>query len=77
MVVADAVVVRRKPCSPHPPQSGPPSPLEKAKDSLHTITHPPRGGHPVSLRLGHATALTSHRDVIHYRVAASLPQGKV
>ena len=26
-----------------------------------------------SLRLGHATALTSHRDVIHYRVAASLP----
>ena len=27
-----------------------------------------------SLRLGHATALTSHRDVIHYRVAASLPR---
>ena len=30
-------------------------------------------GPPVSLRLGHATALTTHRVVIHYRVAASLP----
>ena len=28
---------------------------------------------PVSLRLGHATALTPHRGVIHSRVAASLP----
>ncbi len=27
----------------------------------------------VSLRLGHATALTLHRSVIHYRVDASLP----
>ena len=27
----------------------------------------------VSLRLGHAAALTPHRGVIHYRVAASLP----
>ena len=26
--------------------------------------------------LGRATALTSHRDVIHYRVAASLPKRK-
>ena len=30
----------------------------------------------VSLRLGHATALTPHRGVIHYRGAASLPQGE-
>ncbi len=30
-------------------------------------------GASVSLRLGHATALTVHRTVIHYRVAASLP----
>ena len=29
------------------------------------------------LRFGHATALTSHRDVIHYRVAASLPRRSV
>ena len=29
----------------------------------------------VSLRLGHATALTPHRGVIHYRVATSLPLG--
>ena len=28
----------------------------------------------VSLRLGHAAALTPHRGVIHYRVAASLPR---
>ena len=28
---------------------------------------------PVSLRLGHATALTAIQAVIHYRVAASLP----
>ena len=28
---------------------------------------------PVSLRLGHAAALTAPRAVIHYRVAASLP----
>ena len=27
----------------------------------------------VSLRLGHATALTVHRTVIHYRVDTSLP----
>ena len=27
----------------------------------------------VSLRFGHATALTVHRTVIHYRVAALLP----
>ena len=27
----------------------------------------------VSLRLGHAAALTCHRHVIHYRSAASLP----
>ena len=27
----------------------------------------------VSLRLGHGAALTCHRHVIHYRVAASLP----
>ena len=31
---------------------------------------------PVSLRLGHATALTVPRTVIHYRVAASLPAGE-
>ena len=30
----------------------------------------------VSLRLGHITALTVHRTVIHYRDAASLPQGE-
>ena len=29
----------------------------------------------VSLRLGHATALTVRRTVIHYRVDASLPGG--
>ena len=28
----------------------------------------------LSLRLGHAVALTAHRAVIHYRSAASLPQ---
>ena len=28
---------------------------------------------PVSLRLGHATALTVHRTVIHYRVDTALP----
>ena len=31
---------------------------------------------PVSLRLGHAAALTCHRHVIHYRGAASLPKGE-
>ena len=31
---------------------------------------------PVSLRFGHATALTVHRTVIHYRSAASLPTGE-
>ena len=30
----------------------------------------------VSLRLGHIAALTVHRTVIHYRDAASLPQGE-
>ena len=30
----------------------------------------------VSLRLGHAAALTCHRHVIHSRGAASLPQGE-
>ena len=30
----------------------------------------------VSPRLGHATALTVPRTVIHYHVAASLPHGK-
>ena len=32
-------------------------------------------GDSVSLRLGHATALTPHCGVIHYRVATSLPPG--
>ena len=27
----------------------------------------------VSLRLGHATAMTAHRTVVHYRVDTSLP----
>ena len=40
-----------------------------------TPHHPPPSG-AVSLRLGHATALTVHRTVIHYRSAASLPQGE-
>ena len=31
-------------------------------------------GPPFSLRLGHASALTVHRTVIHYLVAASLPR---
>ena len=31
---------------------------------------------PVSLRLGHAAVLTSHCDVIHFRVAATLPTGE-
>ena len=31
------------------------------------------GGPPVSLRLGHASALTCPRQVIHYRSAATLP----
>ena len=31
---------------------------------------------PVSLRLGHATALTCHRQVIHSRGDASLPSGR-
>ena len=30
----------------------------------------------VSLRLGHAAVLTSHCDVIHFRVAATLPTGE-
>ena len=34
------------------------------------------GSAPVSLWLGHATALTVHWPVIHYRSAASLPQGE-
>ena len=38
-------------------------------------THHSKLWSPVSLRLGHATALTCHRQVIHYRGAASLPQG--
>ena len=33
---------------------------------------PPR----LSLRLGHIAALTVHRTVIHYRDAASLPEGE-
>ena len=37
-------------------------------------THPSRLRRaPVSLRLGHARALTAHRAVIHYPRAASLP----
>ena len=35
---------------------------------------PPLRGPPVSLRLGHAQALTPHRGVIHYLRTASLPQ---
>ncbi|MBR3865502.1 MAG: hypothetical protein IKM67_02175 [Clostridia bacterium] len=31
------------------------------------------GRSKVSLRVGHAAGLTSHRDVIQHRVAASLP----
>ena len=31
---------------------------------------------PVSLRLGHASALTVHWTVIHYLGAASLPKGE-
>ena len=31
---------------------------------------------PFSLRLGHASALTVHRTVIHYLVAALLPTGE-
>ena len=31
-------------------------------------------GPPFSLRLGHASALTVHRTVIHYLVVASLPR---
>ena len=38
--------------------------------------HQSRSAPAVSLRLGHATALTVHRTVIHYRSAASLPQGE-
>ena len=34
-------------------------------------------GTDVLLQFGHATALTSHCDVIHYRVAASLPRRSV
>ena len=45
------------------------------------ISSPTTGGQPlrlapqdtVSLRLGHISALTVHRTVIHYRNAASLP----
>ncbi len=33
-------------------------------------------GGAFSLRLGHHSALTVHRTVIHYRIAASLPQGR-
>jgi len=36
---------------------------------------PPLTRSPVSLRLGHARALTPHRGVIHYPRAASLPPG--
>ena len=36
---------------------------------------PPLTRSPVSLRLGHARALTPHRGVIHYPRAASLPLG--
>ena len=38
--------------------------------------HQSPNGDSVSLRLGHATALTVPRTVIHYRVAASLPTGE-
>ena len=42
--------------------------LLASTDSSSTASGP-----PVSLRLGHATALTPHCGVIHYRGAASLP----
>ena len=47
-------------------RSAPPSPRGRQ-------TPPPPPAVPVSLRLGHAAALTCHRHVIHYRGVASLP----
>ena len=42
-----------------------------------TLIHHPSDGPPcLACGLGHATALTPHRGVIHYRGAASLPEGK-
>ena len=41
----------------------------------HNPPSPAKAG-AVSLRLGHITALTTHRVVIHYRDAATLPQGE-
>ena len=40
--------------------------------SAYLYPHP-RKRSTVSLRLGHATALTVHRTVIHYRVDTALP----
>ena len=46
---------------------------EKLGRDLLQPFHQPSAGPPVSLRLGHAPALTVHRTVIHYRSAALLP----
>ena len=46
---------------------------ELARISSH---HPSDGPPCLACGLGHATALTPHCGVIHYRVAASLPAGE-
>ena len=46
-------------------------------DASHPTPHPSRvARHLVSLRLGHARALTPHCGVIHSPRAAMLPQGE-
>ena len=52
----------------------PPGELVRLKILLRMLL-PPLSRSPVSLRLGHARALTPHRGVIHYPRAASLPPG--
>ena len=49
--------------------------IKSAQIASHagSFRHAPRA--TVSLRLGHARALTPHRGVIHYPRAASLPLG--
>ena len=51
--------------------------LQMLSELARISSHHPSDGPPcLACGLGHATALTPHRGVIHYRVAASLPAGE-
>ena len=51
----------------------PANPGEVIQLGISRNLNPPVRFADISLRLGHATALTCHRQVIHFRGAASLP----